>query len=98
MADVWSGRAVAQARAIVAQWLPQSCPRCGRTVNVGDRWVVGHKIARSLRPELTFEVSNWQPEHRLCSDRSGQSAVIDKAKRDALAEAGVFPDDGPPGQ
>jgi phage terminase large subunit-like protein len=52
---------------------------------------VGHIIARSLRPDLMFKVSNWQPEHRACSDKTGQSAVIAKAKAQALASVGFSP-------
>lgn len=42
-----------------------------------------------MYPELTWEVSNWQPEHRACSDASGQESVIRKAKADALRAAGI---------
>ena len=100
MSNTWSGRKVAQARLIVAGWLPAQCGRCPRTVDGTEPWVVGHKISRALRPDLALEPSNWQPEHRTCSDTSAQAAVIEKARaegaRDALA--GVFSPPGVGGQ
>ncbi len=91
----WSGRAVEAARAIVAGWLPRPCGQCGEVVTAEDRWVVGHIKSRAEHPELTWEVSNWQVEHRSCSDKSGQAVVIAKAKaeaiRDAVASGSVLP-------
>ena len=81
----WSGRAVQQARALMARYLPAPCGKCGREVKATDRWVVGHKQDRITHPHLTWEPSNWQHEHRACSDSSGQAAVIAKAKADAIA-------------
>lgn len=93
----WAGRAVGQARSLVSTWLPAPCGKCLKTVTpdpVGtparwSQWVVGHKKDRVVYPELTWEVSNWQPEHRACSDASGQESVIRKAKADALRTAGI---------
>lgn len=51
-------------------------------------WVVGHIKPRAIYPELTWEPSNWRVEHRTCSNKTGQSVVIEKAKRDALASVG----------
>ncbi|MCM0618769.1 HNH endonuclease [Nocardioides bruguierae] len=89
----WSGRVVTRARAVVATWLPMQCGRCPRTVDGTEPWVVGHKISRALRPDLALEPSNWQPEHRSCSDRSAQAAVIEKARAEGARDAllGVFP-------
>lgn len=98
MSAAWSGRKVQQARAIVRTWLPAPCGKCGKPVQPRSSWVVGHKIARSLRPDLIWVVSNWQPEHRACSDASAQAAVIERAKADALRDAGVFPHDQGAGQ
>lgn len=96
----WSGRVVGQARGIVATWLPMTCGRCPRIVDGSEPWVVGHVISRTLRPDLTMDPANWRPEHRACSDASGQAAVIEKARaqgaRDALR--GVFPRQEAPGQ
>src|SRR5690242_4672003 len=85
-ADGWSGRRAQRARVVVASWLPAPCGRCGRVVASDDQWVVGHKVARSADPSLMWAVSNWQPEHRACSDSSAQSAVIDKARREGALE------------
>jgi hypothetical protein len=52
-------------------------------------WVVGHIKDRALYPELTWEPSNWRPEHRACSDASGQSVALAKAKLEALVAAGI---------
>lgn len=81
----WAGRAAQGARAIVRTWLPQPCGKCGKTVTTEDRWNVGHKQDRATHPDLTWDVTNWQPEHRACSDRSGQAAVIAKAKAEERA-------------
>ena len=81
----WSGRAVMQARAVVITWLPAPCGQCGEPVHPADSWVVGHKIARAVRPDLTWEPSNWRPEHRSCSNKSAQSVVIEKARAEGIA-------------
>lgn len=94
-AKAWRGRAVAQARDYMRQhkrW-PVKCGQCGIRVSVEENWVVGHKKARATHPELTWEPSNWRIEHRKCSDATGQSVVIEKAKRDALREIGVTSQD-----
>lgn len=93
MSNSWGGRRVAQARAYVARGLPAPCGKCTETVTRQDRWVVGHTKSRALHPELTWEPTNWQPEHRACSDSSGQAAVIEKARAEgaAAAHGAVFP-------
>lgn len=98
MSGAWSGSVVRMARAVVVQQLPTPCPRCGETVSADQSWVVGHRTARSLRPDLALDPLNWQAEHRACSDRTGQSAVIEKARAEAFAEVGVFPDVDTSGQ
>jgi hypothetical protein len=89
----WAGRKVTAARTLVATWLPMQCGRCPRIVDGTEPWVVGHKLSRATRPDLMWDPGNWQPEHRSCSDKSAQAAVIEKARaegaRDALS--GVFP-------
>ena len=98
MTGDWSGRKVQAARTIVATWLPMTCGRCPNPVTPDQPWVVGHKAARSLRPDLIWDPTNWQPEHRACSDRTGQAAVIDKARAEGAAAAGgVLPTSPPPG-
>lgn len=50
---------------------------------------MGHIKDRAIHPELTWEPSNWRPEHRACSDASGQSVALAKAKLEALLAAGI---------
>ncbi|HEY9416633.1 MAG TPA: hypothetical protein VIQ30_17895, partial [Pseudonocardia sp.] len=50
---------------------------------------MGHIKDRALYPELTWEPSNWRPEHKACSDASGQSVALAKAKLEALVAAGI---------
>lgn len=76
----WTGRRLMAARAAVAATLPAPCGQCGKTVHPTDAWVIGHKIPRVLRPDLTWEPTNWQVEHRACSDRTG--AAVAKQKRE----------------
>ena len=76
--------------------LPAPCARCGTTIEVSDRWVIGHIKDRVTHPELTWEPSNWRHEHRRCSDASAQSAVQAKAAADALRAAGVVSSSSPP--
>lgn len=97
MSDGWNGRRVTAARAALAArttW-PTPCGRCNKPVQITDQWVLGHVVARSLRPDLMWEPSNHRVECRACSDASSQAAVIEKARaegaRDALADrASVF--------
>lgn len=87
----WGGRGVEQAREFVRiTMMPGVCARCKKPVTEQDNWVVGHIRSRAAHPELTWDASNWRPEHRKCSDRTGQSAVIEKARLSALKDAG-FP-------
>lgn len=88
MTAKWAGRAVVRARATVGSWLPAPCGKCNRTVEPGSPWVVGHVRSRAAYPELTWDVSNWRPEHKACSDRTGQAAVIEKARLEGAS--GVF--------
>ncbi|HET6874664.1 MAG TPA: hypothetical protein VFH70_07790, partial [Acidimicrobiales bacterium] len=92
--DYWGGRAVQRARAVVATWLPAPCGQgCGREVTEDEAWVIGHIKSRAEHPELTWEPTNWRPEHRSCSDRTGQSVVIARARAAAgsTPELGVSP-------
>lgn len=98
-APSWSGRKVTAAREMVAAWLPMQCGRCPRIVDGTEPWVVGHKVSRALRPDLMWNVDNWQPEHRTCSDASAQAAVIEKARAEgARAALSDFPDESGAGQ
>ncbi len=66
-----------------------ACGKCSEPVESTTPWVVGHIKSRATHPELTMEISNWWPEHRRCSDASGQAAVIEKAKAEALRSVGI---------
>jgi hypothetical protein len=96
----WGGRRVTQARAYIAAQLPAPCGKCGRPVRPGDPFVVGHVKSRALYPELMWNQDNWRAEHKACSDKSGQAAVIEKARAEGAAAAtgSVFPWSGGPGQ
>jgi len=103
--QAWAGDGVRKARAHVATTLPRPCGKCGQTVEPDppgtppgqSGWVVGHVVPRGAHPELTWQVSNWQAEHRRCSDASGQAGVQAKARADALRGA-VIPQPGGPAQ
>jgi hypothetical protein len=90
MADKWTGRAVIKARAVVATWLPAPCGICTQPVTTDQSWVVGHKIPRWMRPDLTFVMTNWQPEHRDCSDKTGPAEARARAAHER-SNASIFP-------
>lgn len=73
----------------MAGLLPAPCARCGQTITTTDTWVIGHKLSRAAHPDLTWEPTNWQHEHRRCSNRSAQAAVQEKAAANALRAAGI---------
>lgn len=78
-----------QARAFMVTRLPAPCGKCGVEIPRGadpDTWVVGHIEDRITHPHLTWVLSNWQHEHKGCSDRTGQAAVIANARAQLLAE------------
>ena len=93
----WSGRAVKAARVLVERRdLPGPCGRCNKPIDpTVHRWVVGHIRSRIAYPSLTWEPTNWRPEHKECSDRTGQEAVQEKAALDALRAHGIEPADDP---
>ena len=93
----WGGRRAIQARTIVATWLPSPCGQCQVEIMPGEPFNVGHIVARSIRPDLTWVLTNWRPEHPACSDKSAQAVVIAKSKAEALSEAGFFPNEDTPG-
>ena len=85
----WSGRAVSAARQFMAgktKW-PTTCGQCGKRVDKSAAWVVGHIKSRALHPELTWTPSNWRIEHRKCSDKSGQSVALERAREQGRREA-----------
>jgi hypothetical protein len=87
--DYWGGRAAQKARAHMATLLPAPCGQCGVMIDPTDPWVVGHIKDRATHPELTWDPTNWRHEHRSCSDRTGQSVVIAKARADLARELGT---------
>lgn len=71
------------------QW-PTACGRgCGRVLEQGDDWVIGHVRSRATYPHLTWVPSNWRIECRPCSDASAQSVVIEKARVEGARRAHV---------
>lgn len=95
MTAPWSGRKVMAARVMVGATLPAPCGLCGEPVLPGQAWVVGHIVSRGVAPHLTWEPSNWRPEHRACSNKTGQAGVIAKARAEGARAAGVDPLDIP---
>jgi len=77
----WTGRAVARIRAHLATTLPAPCGRCLKPVTPDQAWIIGHIKSRAAYPELTWEPSNWQIEHKRCSDRSAKEAIAERAAR-----------------
>lgn len=113
--DEWSGRRVTEARRLVGRTLPCACGKCGLIIERKNEapekdqtWVVGHKQDRWSHPHRMWDPSNWQAEHRGCSDASGQAAVIAKARAEGAASVqhslfdasglAVLPADDPSGQ
>lgn len=82
----WSGRKVTAARRVMARDLPAKCGRCPEIVTADDAWVIGHIKDRLNHPELTWEPSNWQHEHRACSDASANESVREQAKAELLLQ------------
>lgn len=76
----------------MSTWLPRPCGKCGEQVTTDDAWVVGHIKSRLAYPLLTMELSNWQPEHRKCSDGSSHEASREKGRVDAFRALGLDPD------
>lgn len=91
MTQLWSGEVVRKARAYMSvQPMPWVCGQCNEPIETNQPWVVGHIKPRALYPELTLDITNWQHEHKWCSDRSGHAVKQQKA---ALAASnGVFSD------
>jgi len=93
-APEWNGRRVTQARAHMRRYLPAECaaddhvPECPGVLDGSDdrAWVVGHKISRLERPDLTWAVSNWRIEARVCSDASANAVVASAARAELLRE------------
>lgn len=71
----WGGRRLTNALARVRQhWRGLPCGICGQPIDYDDtttdhRLSIDHVIARSVRPDLTWDETNWQPTHRSCNVR-----------------------------
>ena len=77
----WSGRrAQAALRQVRARGMREKLPccLCGKAIDYRLRrpnemaCSVQHKIPRSLRPDLTWDPSNWAPAHLLCNWKAGK--------------------------
>lgn len=74
----WSGRRAQRALDWCKQHYGWTCWICGHLIDEGD-YSVDHIIERSLRPDLTWEPSNWRPAHLRkhpefsCPGNSGRS-------------------------
>lgn len=75
----WGGRRAQEARALIADTLPAPCIRCGLTVWPWQAWDLGHRRDRDTYPELTWDPTNWGPEHR--GENRAAGAVLSNHKR-----------------
>lgn len=83
----WAGPGVRRAHDLLETTLPRPCGKCGVSINPGEEFNTGHVVARWEDPTLTWVPSNWVPEHKGCSDRSGQGEALRKARHEgAMAE------------
>ena len=79
----------------MATLLPAPCAKCGRLIRPGEAWVIGHRIPRAIRPDLTWDPTNWAHEHRACSQSSARSVAVEKNKRATKNGTGFFGEGGP---
>jgi len=82
----WTGRARARALARVkAQGARHRtpCVICHQPIDYSleyphpDSCSVQHIIARKVRPDLTWDPSNWGPGHLVCNQAAGPRPVLD---------------------
>lgn len=59
----WSGRRVMGAIAWCKANLGWTCWLCGHEITDPRDYSVDHVIPRSIRPDLTWDRSNWRPAH-----------------------------------
>ena len=75
----WAGAHVVKARAYCQRVYGWQCWLCGHEI-AADDYTVDHVLERKLRPDLTFEPSNWRPAHGRkhpefnCPGNKGRSA------------------------
>ena len=48
-------------------------------IQLGDKFVIGHKLPRATHPQLTWSWANLQLEHGRCSNQSGPRVALDAA-------------------
>lgn len=93
------GRLVRRMRPIYAAQVQAGtavCIDCGRRVLPGDRWQVGHRLARDTHPHLALMDWNTGPSHggqkgRSCNQREGAKLGNAKRKRQAERTTGMLP-------
>lgn len=79
LAQRWSGGHVRKARAYCQAVHGWTCWICGHDITDPDDYSVDHVLERSVRPDLTFDPSNWRPAHKRkhpeigCPGNSGRS-------------------------
>ena len=83
MTDSRSSRHWRKLRASVALSLPRPCGRCGRPVNPGDEWDLGHATDKA-RGGSDADV---RPERRRCSRSAGGHLAVE-LRHEAAQEAG----------
>ena len=75
----WGGGRATAASEWCKQHYGWTCWLCGHEIAEGD-YSVDHIIERRVRPDLTWEPSNWRPAHRTkkpawgCPGNAGRSA------------------------
>lgn len=75
----WSGRHIKRARAYCQRVYGWTCWICGHPITDPNDYSIDHVIERSLRPDLTFDPTNWRPAHLRkhddldCPGNSGRS-------------------------
>ena len=74
MGRSWHGSIVKKARAVVLATLPAPCWRCGRIIQPGDPFTVGHLVDAAVAPHLERDPSNWAAEHPRCNFSAGARA------------------------
>jgi hypothetical protein len=62
VARKWGGTHVTKAREYCQRVYGFTCWLCGHEIALDD-YTVDHVLERKLRPDLTFEPSNWRPAH-----------------------------------
>lgn len=59
----WVGRRATLARKECQRIYGYTCHLCGRQITDDSDYSVDHVIPRSVRPDLTWDPTNWRPAH-----------------------------------